>query len=43
MHRPIEQPAKYELAVSRRTAKACGIAIPQHFLLRVDAVPEWFE
>ena len=35
---PVEQPAKFDLAISVRTAKALGIAIPQDLLLRADEV-----
>jgi len=37
---PIEQPTKFELAVSLRTAKAMGLTIPETFLLRADALLE---
>ena len=37
---PIEQPTKFELAVNLRTAKAMGLAIPEPFLLRADALLE---
>lgn len=35
---PIDQPAKYELALNLATAKSIGLALPQAFLLRVDEV-----
>jgi putative ABC transport system substrate-binding protein len=37
---PIEQPTKFDLAVNLKTAKVIGIAIPEAFLLRADAVIE---
>jgi ABC-type uncharacterized transport system substrate-binding protein len=37
---PIEQPTKFDLAVNLKTAKVIGIAVPEAFLLRADAVIE---
>ena len=37
---PVEQPAKYELFINRRTADTLRLTIPQSLLLRADQVIE---
>jgi putative ABC transport system substrate-binding protein len=37
---PMEQPARYELTINRRTAHALRLPIPQSMLLRADRVIE---
>jgi putative ABC transport system substrate-binding protein len=36
----VEQPNKFELLVSVKTAKALGLTIPQSMLVRADAIYE---
>ena len=37
---PVQFPAKYEMVVNLKTAKALGLTVPQSILLRADEVIE---
>jgi putative ABC transport system substrate-binding protein len=37
---PIQQPTRFQLSVNLKTAKTLGLAIPEKFLVRADALIE---
>ena len=35
---PVQQPTKFELVISRRTATALGLSVPEALLLQADRI-----
>jgi putative ABC transport system substrate-binding protein len=38
---PIEQPPKFDLGINMKTAKACGLTIPQSLRMRANEVIQY--